>query len=184
MKNAQKQRRLIERIVLLSLFVAISIVAGKYLAIRVGDLFRFSLENTSVLLAGILFGPIAGMAVGIVADLLGCVLVGYTINLYVTAGAAAIGLLAGLIFKYTKGSRALRLTLAVLVAHLVGSVIIKTIGLSHFYGMPLPVLMAWRALNYLIVGALDGIVLHLLLNISTIAKYTRPEKKETSNDDR
>ena len=184
MKNVQKQRRTLERAILLGLFAAISIVAGKYLAIRVGDLFRFSLENTSVLLAGILFGPVAGMAVGIVADLLGCVLVGYTINLYVTAGAAAIGLLSGLIFKYAKGSRSLKLTLAVLVAHLVGSVVIKTIGLAQFYGMPLYVLMAWRALNYLIVGALDGIILHLLLNISTIAKYTRPEKKEKSDDDR
>ena len=183
MNQMQKQRQSLERAILLGLFVAISIVAGKYLAIRVGDLFRFSLENTSILLAGILFGPLAGMAVGVVADLLGCVLVGYAINPLVTLGAAAIGLVSGLVFRFFRVKQAFKLTIAVLLAHLLGSVVLKTIGLAQFYGMPIYVLMGWRALNYLIVGVLDGIVLHLLLNVSTIAKYIKPKQKDKRNDD-
>ena len=42
--------------------VAISIVCGKYLAIRGGDVLRFSFENLPILLAGIAFGPLVGLA--------------------------------------------------------------------------------------------------------------------------
>ena len=93
MKKIQNNLKLT---VILALLCAISIVAGKYLAIRGGDVMRFSLENMPVIFAGMAFGPVAGMLVGVVSDLIGCVLVGYTINPLVTVGAGAIGLVSGL----------------------------------------------------------------------------------------
>ncbi len=173
MQTRQYDRERITRIAILSLLIAVSIVAGKYLAIRVGDLFRFSLENTPILLAGILFGPVAGVAVGVIADLIGCVLVGYAINPLVTLGGALIGAIAGLVYPRLPMRRGFRLALTVIVAHLVGSVLIKTWGLSAYYDMPFILLMLWRALNYLVVGVLDGVVLHLLMNLSSIAKYVK-----------
>ena len=169
--NRYSERERITRVAVLGLLIALSIVAGKYLAIRVGELFRFSLENTPILLAGILFGPVAGAAVGVIADLVGCVLVGYAINPLVTLGAAAIGAMAGILYAHLPMRRGLRLLGAVLGAHLVGSVLIKTFGLATYYDTPFFVLLAWRTLNYLVVGALDGAVVHLLLNVSAIAKY-------------
>ena len=156
--------------------VAISILMGKYLAIRGGDVMRFSLENTPIILSGIAFGPGAGALVGLVADLVGCIMVGYTINPLVTLGAVAIGLISGFVPRILakiniNGKLSLAITVA--VAHLVGSVVIKTLGLSSYYDMPFIILMLWRALNYLIVGALDGIVVHILLSRKEIDKQIK-----------
>ena len=163
MTKGQKSLRIT---IILALMVAISILMGKYLAIRGGDVMRFSLENTPIILSGIAFGPGAGALVGLVADLVGCVMVGYTINPLVALGAVAIGLISGFVPKILaklKVNGKLNLAITVAAAHLVGSVVIKTLGLAAYYDMPLVILMLWRALNYLIVGALDGVVVHVLL---------------------
>ena len=181
-KKAYDRER-VTRIAILSLMIALSIVAGKYLAIRIGDLFRFSLENTPILLAGILFGPVAGAAVGVIADLIGCVLVGYAINPIVTLGGAAIGVIAGLVYPHLPMRRGFRLFFAVLAAHLVGSVVIKSWGLSAYYDMPYGMLVLWRVLNYVVVGTLDGVMLHLLMNLSGIAKYGNLAKQPTDAEE-
>lgn len=143
-------------LIICSLFVAMSIILGKYLAINGGQVLRFSFENLPVLLAGIWFGPLYGMAVGVVADLIGCLLVGYPINPLVTLGAAAIGAFAGLLVKlFAKDHIILSTFCAVFGAHLVGSVLIKTFGLAAFYSMPFAVLLLWRCLNYLIIGSME-----------------------------
>lgn len=164
----KKKKRPLAVLVTLSLLVAISIVCGKYLAIRGGDVLRFSFENLPILLAGILFGPLAGAAVGIVADLVGCVLVGYAVNPIVTVGAALIGLLAGLVWKLFVRIETLstnvRLVMAVSVSHFVGSVLVKTVGLAAFYSFPIEVLFLWRLLNYAIIGALESIILCVLFH--------------------
>ena len=171
-----KRQKSLRITIILALMVAISILMGKYLAIRGGDVMRFSLENTPIILSGIAFGPGAGALVGLVADLVGCIMVGYTINPLVTLGAVAIGLISGFMPRIlarinVKGR--LNLAITVAVAHLIGSVLIKTVGLSSYYDMPFVILMLWRVLNYLIVGALDGIVVHILLSRKEIDKQIK-----------
>ena len=154
-----------------SLLVALSIVCGKYLAIPGGEVLRFSFENLPIMMAGILFGPLAGVAVGVVADLVGCVLVGYTINPLVTLGAAAIGFLSGLIWRAFRSTPfILRVAITVFFSHLVGSVIIKTFGLAAYYAFPLWQLMLWRLLNYVLVGAMEGALLFILLKNKMLMK--------------
>lgn len=164
MTKSSKNLRLI---IALSMLTAISIICGKYLAIRGGDVMRFSLENMPIILAGMVFGPVAGALVGAVADLIGCVMVGYTINPIVTLGATAIGLISGgmpMLLKKWKLNDSLVTIITVAVAHLVGSVLIKTLGLSAYYDMPFIILMLWRMLNYAIVGALDGVLVQVIKN--------------------
>ena len=153
--------------VTLALLVAVSIVCGKFLAFRVGDILRFSFENLPIIFAGIVFGPVAGLLVGVVADLLGCIMVGYTINPIVTIGAAVIGAVAGglpILLKKFKLSMQPLLIITVVLSHFIGSVIIKTAGLAAFYAMPYFILMLWRGLNYLIVGAVEYFALSALLS--------------------
>lgn len=171
-----KRQKSLRITIILALMVAISILMGKYLAIRGGDVMRFSLENTPIILSGIAFGPGAGALVGLVADIVGCVMVGYTINPLVTLGAVAIGLISGFVPRILAKiniSGKIQLAITVAVAHLVGSVVIKTLGLAAYYDMPLVILMLWRVLNYLIVGALDGIVVHILLSRKEIDKQIK-----------
>ena len=166
------------RLILCAFLVALSIVCGKFLAIPVGDVLRFSFENLPILFAGLVFGPIEGMLVGVCADLLGCVLRGYAINPVVTVGAVVIGLLAGL------GGICLRrlpltwqVVLTTAVAHLVGSVIIKTVGLAQYYAMPLWLLMGWRLLNYALIAAVEAVLLRLLLSNRGIRRLL-PQQEE------
>ena len=154
-----------------SFLVALSIVCGKYLAIPVSTVMRFSFENLPILLAGMMLGPAMGVLTGVVADLLGCVLVGYAINPVVTIGAAAVGLLGGACYRlFSKTSLFPRIMLSVLAAHLVGSVLMKTWGLAVFYDMPFYLLLLWRLLNYVIVGGAEGALLYYLLKNRTIRR--------------
>lgn len=163
----EKSKNNLKITVILAMLVAISIICGKYLAISGGDIMRFSLENMPIIFAGMAFGPLAGGAVGLVADLVGCIMVGYTINPVVAIGAATIGVISGLIpsllKRLTLHSRLITAT-TVFTAHLIGSVLIKTVGLAAYYDTPFPILLLWRILNYLIVGVVDGSIVHILLN--------------------
>ncbi len=174
----------LKALVICSLFVAISIVCGKYLAIKGGDILRFSFENLPIILTGIAFGPLAAAAVGIVADLLGCLLVGYAINPILTVGAAMIGIVSGLTYKLCKKMpQVLCVSLCVGISHLIGSVVIKTVGLSAFYSISLFELMLWRLLNYVIVGVLEGIIICIMLKNKALRTQLHIKREKRSDFD-
>lgn len=164
-----------------AVLAAFSIVLGKYLAVNVGENFRFSLENLPLILTGLYFGPGAGAVVGAVADLVGCLLVGYAINPIITLGAISIGLVAGLAGRLFKKKGALRILLAVAASHLIGSVLIKTLGLFLYYGSPFFATLWWRFIIYLGTGLVEFILLYLLTNNRAFEKqmlsvFQRKEK--------
>lgn len=167
MKNEVSKKRLGSNLRLLAVsafLAALSIICGKYLALSLGNVLRFSFENLPILLAGMMFGPITGMVVGTVADVVGCVMVAYPINPLVTLGAACVGLLGGLLFRLTRKLPLLWQTFVTVIAtHFVASVIVKTIGLAAYYDMPLHILMLWRLLNYVIVGVAEWLLLYTVL---------------------
>ena len=174
MQSKNKASRILRLTVSCAFLTATSIVLGKYLAINLSDVLRFSFENLPIILAGVAFGPVAGAAVGIVADLLGCILVGYGINPLVMLGAAAIGTVSG-IFRYLFNkpggvSLFLKILFAEIAAHLIGSVVIKTVGLSAWYDMKLEILMLWRLLNYTIISIAEVPLLYAILKNRGISK--------------
>ena len=159
-----------------SLMAALSVVFGKYLAFNATDFLRFSFENLPILLAGVLLGPVWGALVGAVADLVGCVLVGYAINPMVTLGAITIGLVGGAFWRiFAALPYGLRLAVSVLSAHLCGSVLIKTVGLWMliYNEMPFFVVLLWRLLNYVIVGAMEFGLLYFLLKNRALNRLFR-----------
>ena len=168
---------------IISIMVALSIVFGKFLSIKVGDVLRFSFENLPIIFAGVAFGPVAGILTGVVADILGCVLYGYAINPIVTVGAAVIGLFSGLsgIILKKRGLTVKTLT-AVLSSHIFGSVIVKTFGLAKYYDMPFFELMLWRLGNYAVIGLLEFILLRLLLGNSAISRQIESMVKSSRGD--
>ncbi|MBR4288068.1 MAG: folate family ECF transporter S component, partial [Clostridia bacterium] len=153
-----------------AILAAFSIVFGKYLAINIGENFRFSLENLPILLAGLYLGPAAGAVVGAVADLVGCLLVGYSINPFITLGAIAIGFISGLIRNRFHKKSPFCLFLAIAASHLIGSVLIKTTGLSIYYGSPFLPTLIWRTVIYLCTGAVEFFVLLLLSKNQALEK--------------
>ncbi len=150
-------------LITIALFSAISIMLGKFLALPVGQYMRFSFENLPILLSGILFGPFCGLLSGIVADLVGCVLRGYEINLILTVGAATIGFAGGLLFRlFNRFNNIFKTIFSVSVSHLIGSVLIKSYGLSFWYGLDFCIVISYRTLNYVIVAIAEITVILLL----------------------
>ena len=162
---------------LAALLAAMSMILGKFLQIPTpfSTLVRISFENLPIVLAGLLLGPLAGAMTGAVADLVGCLLYGYSINPLITLGAAAVGLMAGLAALLAARLPLLaRLITAELAAHAAGSLFIKTAGLAKWYlaeyNMGFWQLFGWRAINYAIITVLEVALLYLLLRHRGIAK--------------
>ena len=155
---------------LAAVLAAMSLILGKFLQIPnpLQQVVRISFENLPILLAGITMGPFIGGTVGVVADLLGCALYGYAINPIVTLGALAVGLLSGIVGRYViTRPLGLKIAVATALAHLVGSVGVKSFGLAAWYlssfQMGLAELLLWRLATYAIVATAEGVLLWLLL---------------------
>lgn len=159
-----------------AMLAAMSLILGKFLQIPnpFSNIVRISFENLPILFSGICFGPFVGAVTGVVADLIGCLLYGYTINPLVTLGAGAFGLTAGLISCYVvRRPLWLSCALSTALAHLVGSVVLKSLGLAAWYlsnySMGLIELMLWRLLTYSVIGALECVIVLLLFRAKPIA---------------
>lgn len=146
----------------LALFAAISIVLGKFLSIKIVSILRISFENLSVILAGYVYGPLAGALCGAVADILGCIMYGYSINPIITLGAVIIGCLSGL-FGMKGISKCPNLALSVASSHLIGSIIVKSIGLYVYYP-PERYLIPWRIPIYIAIAVVEFMLIRFCLN--------------------
>ena len=162
----------VRTLVMLALLAAMSIVFSRVLSISTGFV-RFNLGSLPVLLAVVLFGPWAGFAVGVVADMIGGVLAGYAINPLITLGAGAIGLAAGLAWQKLDSLRVgLRLGISVLLGHFVGSMVINSLALRIFYGYAWSVLAACIP-NALVLAAVNTVLLRILLENRSLMKLAK-----------
>ena len=132
---------------LTAMSVAIGIFCKTFLDFG-GGLFRITFENLPILLSGIMFGPIVGGAVGLCTDIVSYLLSGqiYPMNFIVTFGAFMVGVVSGFFARYViKKKSYFRIIVSCLAAHVVGSLIIKPIGLFAYYGWA----VLWRFPIYL-----------------------------------
>lgn len=155
---------------LAALLAAMSLILGKFLQIPTpfAEFVRISFENLPVILSGLVLGPLAGAMTGAVADLVGCLAYGYSINPLITLGAASAGLMAGIVGLLSRRAPLLlRIALSAIAAHLVGSVAIKTAGIAAWYLAKYDLgyleLTLWRLLNYTIIAVLEIAILYALL---------------------
>ncbi len=135
----QKTNLKIKKLTLGAMLVAMSVVIGIFCksALNFADgMFRVTFENLPIILSGVTLGPVAGGAVGLLSDILSYLLSGqaYPINPIVTIGAAVVGIVSGIVARYIVRKRGVaQLLFSAMSAHLVGSVIIKSIGLFTIY---------------------------------------------------
>ena len=145
-----------------SISVVIGFFCKTYLNF-VGGLFRVTFENLPIIMSGVLFGPIVGGFVGAASDLVSYLLSPQTYppNLVVTFGAAMVGVMSGIMAKYVVKTRGMmQVIISGAAAHIVGSMVIKTIGLYQFYG----ILVLWRIPLYTIIATLEIIVICLVFS--------------------
>ena len=153
---------------LTAMSVIIGIVCKNFLNFG-GGLFRITFENLPIILSGILYGPIVGGAVGAATDLISYFLSSqiYPPNLIVTLGATMVGVVAGFVAKFIVKKRGYaQIIVSSAFAHIIGSMIIKPIGLFQFYQWAVLV----RIPLYLIIAPIEILILCLLYRKSAFRK--------------
>jgi ECF transporter S component (folate family) len=162
------------RLTVFAMLTAISVVVGilcKNL-FTVGVYYRFTLENIGVIFAGIFFGPGAGALVGVAVDVISCLLsANPAVNPVITLGALTVGVSAGVVSRYIVRERGLRqYILSAATAHLLGQVIIKSVGKIIYFGMPWIGIFIGLACSVL-ACAVEVIVIRTLMKNTEIRKF-------------
>ena len=163
-KNRSAAKSALKRLVLGAMLAAMSVVIGMFCKSFLnfgGGLWRVTFENLPIILAGVFLGPVTGGLVGVVSDLTSYLLSPqiYPPNLIVTFGAFAVGVTAGLMPRFAVRERGTKqIALSAAAAHVIGSMIIKPIGLFQFYQWAVLV----RIPLYLVIAPLEIFLLCLL----------------------
>ena len=163
-----------------AMLAAMGVVLGIVAKLIFGEgPFRITFENLPVIFGGISFGPFMGMAIALVADLGSCLYAGQAPYPLIAIGSLCIGFLSGLMGKYLLRRRGyLSLLMIELVAHTVGSIVIKSYALYTFgYSW---ILLLPRVPVYLLICALEALVLKILFSnshLSHLMKLLYPKRK-------
>ena len=146
------------------LLAAMNVILGKFFQISPTEYLRFSIGALPVILGGVAFGPAVGGAIGLVGDLLGCLMASMAINPIIAVGSAAVGVVSGFFrMKEGKAPGYLYLLLASLAAHFVGPVIIKSIGMYVYYSTP-PAVLAIRIPVAVVNAFIESLILKAVLS--------------------
>ena len=159
-----------------ALLTAVSLVLA-YIAKSIfgTGVIRVTFECLPIFFGSMVFGPTVGVAIAVAADLLSCLMASMTPNLIVTAGAALLGGISGILYRYLPSalSQKVRVFFAVSVSHLVGSIIVKSAGLFLYFGWA----VLWRIPVYCAIIAAETLLLQYLMTndalMRQIGKVTR-----------
>ncbi len=142
-KERKKKLVTTKTVCTVALLVAFSVVIGwvckTYLTFGA---IRITFENIPIILSGLLFGPWIGALVGIMADAVSCITSpNPALNPIISTGAALIGIIPGIISRcFIKKHRTACVFASVFISHMLGSMLIKSIGLHVFWGYGIEVL--------------------------------------------
>lgn len=175
----RKTQKSILALTLAAMLTAMSVVIGIFCKSFLnfgGGLFRITFENLPIILAGTLFGPVTGAVVGVASDLVSYLLSPqiYPPNLIVTLGAAAVGFISGFISRVALRKKGCaQIIVSGIFAHLIGSILIKSIGLYQFFGWA----VFWRIPTYAVIAAVEITVLCLLYKNATFRRVLGVSEK-------
>lgn len=158
-----------------ALLTALSVILARLLTIIPSEISRFSLEAVPILLAGLLFGPVPGAAVGFTADFIGCLFSPFGYNPIFCLPPILYGLWAGLLrgYVWTKPT-VWRVALAVFPAALCGSVLWQSAALALAYGGEAKLAffltrLASRSIQFAVTGVIDTAAVWLLLRRNALS---------------
>jgi ECF transporter S component (folate family) len=180
MKKHSKLFGSLQILTVCAMMVAISVVLGwigrTYFTFAGGSI-RITFENLPIIFCGITFGPVIGFIVGILSDLVSCLVAPQPAVLpLITLGAGAVGLISGLISRFVfknKRNSLVCILLSAIGGHAVGSVILKTIALLYYYSSPLLLTFGTRGITYILICGIEIFLLYVILKNREISKLMR-----------
>ena len=180
-KKRDKRKNPIIRLSVCAMLIGISIVIGSVCRayLTFGVFVRITFENLPIILSGILFGPIYGFCVGLCTDLVSCIVTAQEINPIITAGAAAVGLVAGVfsVFLSVFPKNRFKHIIPCAAAHVVGCLFIKTFGLHVYYFSTTSFwyLFLIRAAVYAFIATAESAIILLVLKNKFIKGFSNYE---------
>ncbi len=188
-KTKKQRETYLVILVISAMIVAITVILSRIGSINIGNTLRIGFGRVPVFLAGLWFGPVVGLAVGAVADILGALMfTGW--NPVITIPAALAGLLPPIVAKVIRlkpqndssGRVALfvKVLFTVTLVHLLTSGVLMSVILNYFYpsqSQGLVALMLTRSGIAAAEAVASSIIIYIIytnsyLN-SIIQKYNR-----------
>lgn len=177
-KRNRKRLMTTKMMIILALMSAISIILSRFCVIYITDQLRLSFGNIPVFVVGLLYGPVAGAAVGGVADFIGSALLsGYGWYPPLTVTPVLIGFIAGLFRRPVMNEpHFLRIAVMTVLANALASICWSTLCLSWLYGTPFLTNFSIRLPFYVIVALLEAIIIFMLFNSSAFKRILSDRK--------
>ena len=168
MTNQKKQAFSTRVLSYCALLAALSVVLARLIIPMPNEFTRFSIEAVPTVLAGILFGPIAGGLVGFVSDLVGCLFSGYGYKPLFCVPPILYGVCGGLFRYYLASNVSIpRLAVGLLPPVVLGSILYQSVTLAFVYPtgtflQSFLLKLTTRSIQFSITLVLDVIVIFLL----------------------
>ena len=160
-----------------AMLLAVAVILS-FFKISLSEVMEIRFSNIPVAVAGMLFGPGVGGAVGALADILGYVVrptgpyfPGFTIS------SALSGVIFGLLLQKNRSLG--RIILACVLYEVFVGILLTSVWLHLLYGTPLPVLLAARIPKELVMLAFHVVVLALLVKPAAELTRMAGERKRT-----
>lgn len=171
MSKAKNQQEKILTLCSIALLCAMQVVLARWLVIPISSSLRISFSFIPVVIAARRFGVLGSVLVYGLGDLVGAFLFPTTGGFLpgFTVTAAVSGLIFGL-FLQKKGG-AVRIVLSVVASQVICTLLMNSLWLHHYYGMQLAPLIASRAVQCLVVGAVE--IVFMILFLEKICKAIR-----------
>lgn len=152
-----------------ALLAALGVVLSRLFGMMPSEYSRFSIEAVPTVIAGILFGPVAGGLVGFTADLVGCLFSGYAYNPIFCIPPILYGVCGGLFQGYLVKKMSIpRLFVTILPAVTLGSLLWQSFALTYIYFKDSPFLdrfllfLGSRSIQFAVTIVLDVLIIYFL----------------------
>ena len=146
----------------LALLIALEVVLSRWLSFNAMQ-YKIGFAFVPLAIAAVLYGPLGGMAVGGMSDLLGATLFpsgpfhpGFTLSTVLK------GLMFGLLLRGKGIENSRRIAVAVTFNAVVISLALNTLWIHQLYGTPYLILLGGRVVQELILVPVQFLVLRLL----------------------
>ena len=165
LNNQQNNQLNVRTMTILAMFTAISIILTRFIVFQPMPSVRLELGNVPIMLAGFMFGPLAGMLVGAAADFAGAIIRGQGFDISLMLVPMFMGGMAGLLRNYiVKNPSYPKILGFPLTVNIIGKMLWTTYWLSIIIGRPFMEILPIRIGVYTIIPILEAAVIFGLVS--------------------
>ena len=129
------------RMCAMAVLIAIQVILARFVGWQISEGLRISFETIPVIIAGVWLGPVAGLVVGLLSDILGTIISGYGVY-FIPLSVTPIlnGVLPGLWFRYIWKEKLTlpRTAIMIFSTEIVASLLLGTAALVWYYDLFVP----------------------------------------------